>query len=94
MTMREVFDTWNKGGRSGDKWYGWSPDYPTNSKGTTLSGIAEWLKWNEKDGMKPSTWSDLDKTPDPSWRWPDDGVFDGPFGYSFWYYSPSISSIV
>lgn len=95
MSMREVFDTWVKGGRSPDgRWYGWSPDYPTNGKDTALSGVAEWLKWNEKDGMKPSAWSDLDKAPDPSWRWPDDAAFGNPCGYSFWYYSPSVSSIV
>ena len=94
MTMREVFDTWVKGGTSGNKWYGWSPDYPTNGKQLPLSGITEWLKWNEKDGMKPSAWSDLDKTPDSSWRWPSDTAFGSPFGYSFWYYVPSVSSIV
>ena len=60
MTMREVFDTWVKGGNYGNKWYGWSQDYPTNGKGTTLSGLAEWLAWNAAAGKKPSEWSDLD----------------------------------
>lgn len=91
--MREVFDTWVKGGRKDDLWYGWSPGYPTNSKGTALSGVAEWLAWNAAEGKKPSNWSDLDQTPDTTtWRWPADT--GGPCGYSFWYYAPSVSSII
>ena len=94
MTMREVFDTWVKGGRSGTRWYGWSPDYPTNARGLPLSGLAEWLAWNAAAEKKPSAWSDLDRTPDSSWRWPADADFGIPFGYSFWYYAPSVSSII
>ena len=95
MSMREVFDTWVKGGRlNGGRWYGWSPDYPTNGQRKPLSGVAEWLAWNAADGMRPSSWSDLDGTPDATWRWPADEAFGTPFGYSFWYYAPSVSSIV
>lgn len=97
MTMKEVFDTWVKGGHKGNtynSWYGWSPDYPTNGKGLPLSGLAEWLAWNAAAGKSPSAWSDLDRTPASSWRWPADDVFGSPFGYSFWYYAPSVSSII
>lgn len=94
LSMKEVFDTWVKGGRSGARWYGWSADYPTNSEGRPLSGLAEWLALNAASGLRPSSWSDLDRTPDPSWAWPGDGDFGGPCGYSFWYYAPSVSSIV
>lgn len=83
--MKEVFDSWVKGDRWEDKWYGRDADYPAEADSLGL-----WLARNAAAGRTPSTWDQLRRlAPAAGWSSPGNKC-----GYAFWYYSAGANSIV
>jgi len=85
FSMKEVFESWTKGDRNGDKWYGRDADYPREEY-----SIDEWLRDNASRSRAPSSWEQL-RGEAPGQSWWGAGNREG---YAFWYYSEGASSIV
>ena len=89
FSLKEVYDSWIKGGHTGNKWYGYT-DY-----GTSNGSIAAWLNANEANGKHPNTYSELTGTmpTGTTWTSPNTDVFTG-YGYPFWTYNNVNQSIM
>lgn len=86
--MKEVYDSWIKGGHNNDnQWYSYT--YYPRSPGN----ITTWLDAN-KLSSHPNSPTELTKTePLNTWKAPDPNVF-GSYGYPFWTYNETINSIM
>ena len=104
ITMNQVFNSWTKGGYLNGAWYGYDANYIKATKryenNIKAGTIPMWFEWNKKDNKKPTSFSQLENSTEDemkSWRYPETDLTNlkaALFGYPFWYYSTSISSII
>jgi hypothetical protein len=79
--MKQVFDSWIKGGYVNGKWYGYDTNYDKNlntyTEGDKVGTISMWFEWNKKNGKSPTTFEELKNATAESmktWTWPNSAV--------------------
>ena len=96
MSMKEVFNSWIKGGVWDSKYYGYDADYADNVK-----TIGDWLSYNIATYAQPQEFDQLKnatKEEMGTWSWPATSGSDKPLGnlvgYPYWFYNDTVSSII